>query len=143
MCTCGQCLEYVECECPTLSGVDAAQILDYITNIYTPAQSISGAGYTVTLYTNTSSSTQTVLIETNMYLIGTEATSVTTTTYLKNAVALTGAGVAVMEGTPLKTDMSHFLAPTSLPAGQAITINIAGSLGAPTLRWLKSVVYKY
>lgn len=149
MCNCGQCLEHVDCECPTLTGTDAAQIVSYVTNIYTPAQSISGAGFDVVLYTNSSAVNQTVLIETNMYLINTEPISVTTTTYKRSTVALTGAGVAVKEKTPSKTDHTHFLPATVLTPGQNISITIVGSpgsggsAGTPTLKWLKSVVYKY
>lgn len=144
MCRCGECLENVTCECPDTTGTTAgAQQVAYIDTIYAPAQSIAGAGYNVVLYTNSSSSTETVIVETNMYMIGTEATSVTTSTYKRSAVALTGAAVALREGTPIKYDHTHFLPPTTLTAGQNISITLEGSLGAPTLKWLKSVVYKY
>lgn len=143
MCNCSQCLSNVECTCPETSGISSAVAIAYINTTYNPAQSISGAGFNLVLYTNTSGATQTVLVETNMYLIGSEPTSVTTTTYTRSAVALTGAAIALKEVTPVKTDYTHFLGATTLTNGQNISITIQGSLGAPTIKWIKSVVYKY
>jgi len=143
-CDCDECLEHVDCDCLDDSGtVAGATTVAYINTTYTPAQSISGAGFNVVLYTNSSAVSQTVLIETNMFLIGTEATCMTTSTYLRAAVALTGAAIAYKENTPLKSDHTHFLAPTVLTAGQNISITIQGSLGAPTLKWIKATVYMY
>lgn len=142
MCNCNQCLSNVECTCPETSGVSSAVQVAYVNTVYAPAQSILG-GFNVVLYTNNSGVTQTVLVETNMYLIGTEATSVTTSTYKRSAVALSGAAIALKEATPVKTDHTHFLGATTLTNGQNISITIEGSLGAPTIKWIKSVVYKY
>ena len=139
-CNC-DCLEAVDCTCPTLTGIDNAVAIAFINTTYDPAQSISGAGFNVVLYTNSSAVSQTVLVETNMYLIGTEATSLTTTTYTRSGVALTGAAIGYKEDTPLKSDHTHFLNSTTLAAGQDISIQIQGSLGAPTISWIKSVVY--
>jgi len=143
MCNCSQCLSHVDCTCPETTGVSSAVAVAYINTTYTPAQSISGAGFNVVLYTNTSSDTETVLVETNMYLIGSEPASVTTTTYAVDAATISGAGTALKEVTPLKTDHTHFLGATTLAAGENINITIAGSLGSPTIKWIKSVVYKY
>jgi hypothetical protein len=142
-CDCDECLEHVDCDCPSTTGITGATTVAYVNNVYTPAQDISGPGFNIVLYTNSSAVTQTVLVETNMYLIGSEATSVTTSKYLRSAVALSGSAVALKEGTPLKSDHTHFLLPTTLTAGQNISITVQGSVGAPTLKWLKSTVYMY
>lgn len=142
-CDCSECLEHVDCDCPSTTGIAGAITVAFVNTTYTPAQSISGAGFNVVLYTNSSAVTQTILVETNMYLIGTEPATLTTSTYLRSAVALTGAAIAYKENTPLKSDHTHFLAPTTLTAGQDISITIQGSIGAPTLKWIKSTVYMY
>lgn len=142
-CNCDSCLDHVDCTCPTLTGVAGATAVSYITIGYTPAQDITGAGFDLVLYTNSSAVSETVLVETNLYLVGTEPASVTTSTYKRSAVALSGAAIMIKEGTPVKTDHTHFLPPTVLTAGQNISITIVGSLGAATLKILKSIVYKY
>lgn len=143
MCNCSQCLSHVDCTCPETTGVSSAIGVAYINTTYSPAQSISGAGFNVVLYTNTSGGNETVLVETNMYLIGSEPASVTTTTYAVSATPLSGPGIAIKEVTPVKTDHTHFLGATVLANGETINITIVGSLGAPTIKWIKSVVYKY
>jgi len=142
MCNCG-CLNSVDCTCPTYTGVANAIAVNYITNLYTPAEDITGAGYNVVLYTNTSGSAENVFVETNMYITGTEITSVTTSTYLIDATPQSGNGVATREGTPTKVDHTHQLSPLTLANGEVISITVVGSLGTAKLKWLKSIVYKY
>lgn len=144
---CGCTNTGVDCTCPEPSGIQGSTLEAIFTADIVSSESIAGAGYTATLYTNTSSNNQSVIIESNMYISTstappTAAPHTITTIYKNDGVTVTGAGTLVHYA-PYKSDHTHFLPTTTLAPGKSITLVITSDDADGVLNWLTSVIYKY
>lgn len=137
---CGCTETTVNCNCPEPTGIEAARIENIVSAELGGGQNISGAGYTHTLYTNSSTGNQIVYAQTNM-LITCPLVHDITTQYLKNAAPV---GTAMEEDNAVvKTDFTHFITAITLAPGDILKINVQSSDANGTLNMLTSFIYKY
>lgn len=131
----------IDCTCPDPSGVAAAKINNIVSTETGITHAINGAGYTMTLYTNTSGGNQRVYAQTNMYITSNNPHQITTT-YLVNGVAVTYAPM-LQNAATVKTDHTHFLNASNLANGDVLSVKIQSSDATGVLVGLVSFIYKY
>lgn len=134
----------VNINCPEPSGIEGATLYNvYYIQPETPADiNNGGAGYNVTLHTNTTSSNQYIFIETNMYVSTTTNPHTLTTVYKNDGVTVTTAGTLIHKA-PTKSDNTHFMIQELVAPGKAITMNILSDDATGKLNWLVAMIYKY
>lgn len=134
----------VDINCPEPSGIEGATLYSqYYTQPETPADIFNaGAGYDVTLYTNTSAVNQYITIESNMYISTTTNPHTLTTVYKNDGVTVTTAGTLIHEA-PTKSDHTHFMIQELVAPGKSITMNILSDDTSGKLNWLVAMIYKY
>lgn len=141
-CDCGCTNTGVNCTCPDPTGISAAKIENIVSAELGAGEDISGAGYTYTLYTNSTAVTQRVYIQTNMYITCTVTHSINTT-YLLNGVPAPTGSIMYEDLATTKTDFTHFLIAATVPplgviAIKAISDNVNGKLNN-----LTAFIYKH
>lgn len=132
----------IDCTCPDPNGIAGARIENIVSTDSGVSHAITGLGYTMTLYTNTSSNTQRIFSECNMNITA-NAVHQITTTYLVNGVAASGSSILIQNQAIVKTDHTHFLTATDLAPGDVLSINVQSTDAAGSLTWLVSFIYKY
>ena len=142
MAICDSCNQTnIDCTCPDPTGVQAARIENIISQDSGTTHAINGAGYTTTLYTNTTTGNQRIIVMTNMYITSNNTHQITTT-YLVNGVAVSQPAQLQNLAT-IKTDHTHFLSGANLASGDILTIKAVSSDATGVLVNLTSIIYKY
>lgn len=141
-CDCGCTNTEVNCTCPDPTGIEAARIENIVSAELGGGANISGAGYTYTLYTNTSSNTQKVYVQTNMYITCIVTHSINST-YLLNGVPAPTGSIMYEELATTKTDFTHFLIAATVPAAGVIAIKVISDNANGVLNNLTSFIYKH
>lgn len=140
----------IDCQCTTAEPIDGAS-LDTVTsttfsgapaNIYN-----SGSGYNTLVYTNTSSTNQFIIIDTNTYITSDNPHTLTTYYTLNGA---TGEANATNDGlilrhtsAPVKSPVTHLSAGILIGPGTSIWFNMVSDDSTARAVWLTSVIYKY
>ncbi len=131
----------LDCNCPDPEGIAAARPENIVSQESGTTHAINGAGYTTTLYTNTSTGNQRVIVMTNMYITSNNPHQITTT-YLVNGVAVTYLPM-IQNLASIKTDHTHFLGATNLASGDVLSIKAVSNDATGVLASLTSIIYKY
>src|SRR5258708_4356489 len=139
-CDCGCTNTTVDCKCPDPTGIAAAKLENIVSTTFSGGQDISGAGFTYTLYTNTSTSNQIVYVQTNMNITCTGTHNISSG-YGLNAAVITA--TQFDDNATTKTDYTHFAQVLTLVPGDIVKIKIISSDATGKLQWLQSFIYKY
>lgn len=141
-CDCGCTNTTVNCNCPDPEGVAGAKLDNIVSVSFGGGQDIfnAGAGYTHTLYTNSTSGTQIVYVQTNALISCTVSHNIQSDYYLN--AGLTGV-TQYDDNASTRTDYTHFLIATTVPAGGQIKLKFLSNNANGKLQWLESFIYKY
>lgn len=141
-CDCGCTNTTVDCTCPEPTGIAAAKLENIVTADFGAGQDIynAGAGYTYTLYTNTSGKNQVVYVQTNLNISCTTTHNISSG-YGLNAVAITMTQFDDVANT--RTDYTHFAFLLTLAPGDIVKIKLLSSNANGKAVWLQSFIYKY
>lgn len=131
----------ITCTCPDTTGIAGAKLNNIISTDTGVTHAINGAGYTMVLYTNSTTGNQRILAESNMYITSNSPHQLTTT-YLVNGIATTYPPQLQNQAT-VKTDHTHFIPGINLVSGDILSINIVSTDPTGVLAWLVSFIYKY
>lgn len=142
MCDCGCGETTVNCNCPETTGIEALRINNIISANFGAGEDIfnAGNGYTYTVYTNSSSNSQYILVNANMQITCTVTHDISSA-YSLNAV------VPVFDqfhdDAPTKTDYTHFSQNQVLAPGDVLKLTVKSGDANGKLIWLQAFVYKY
>ncbi len=131
----------IDCTCPDAEGIAGSRLDNIVSTDTGVTHAINGAGYTMTLYTNSTTGNQRVFVESNMNITA-DIPHQISTTYLVNGVT-TGYSPQLQNLATIKTDHTHFLPGINLAAGDILTINITSSDPTGLLVFLNAFIYKY
>lgn len=141
---CDSCQETTQCiDCPpALTGVAGSKLysIHYAkenSNIYN-----GGSGYTEVLYTNATSGSQTVFIETNCSIETTANPHTLISDYLNDGVSV-GTSNPKTVYLQTKSDHTHFLIQTTVLAGKTISLKLTSDDASAKLKWIVSIIYVY
>lgn len=141
-CNCGCTNTTVNCTCPDPTGIDAAKLENIVSTTFSGGQDIynAGAGYTHTLYTNTTSGSQIVYVQTNSRISCTTTHNVQTDYYVNaGAVGVT----EYQDSASTNIDYTHFLVAVTVPPAGIVKLKFLSDNANGKLQWLVAFIYKY
>lgn len=150
MCDCN-CQEItVNCNCPEANPIDGAALSTVLSTTFSGAPLDiynSGNGIATTIYTNTSTSNQAIIIDLNGYVTSTNPHTLTHYFTLNGLIGESNANPASQimryQLAPIKTDINHITNHFTIGPGQSISFVQVSSDSSARCVWLTAFIYKY
>jgi len=140
-CDCGCTNTEVNCNCPDPAGLAAAKIENIVSAELGAGENISGAGYTYTLFTNSSAVSKRVYVQTNMYITCTTTHNIYSE-YLLNGIHAPTSSNMYEDIATTKTDFTHFLISATVPPLGVVAIKVVSDNVNGKLNNLTAFIYK-
>lgn len=143
-CDCGCTETSIGCTCPPPVTMDGPGLAYILTTTFSgvPADIYNtGLGYTLLLYTNTSTTNQWVMIDSNVYITSTNPHTLTTEYYVGTVGSADGSGVMTYGTASIKTSATHPSAGKILTPGQSYWIHLLSTDSTARAVTLTSFIY--
>lgn len=150
MCDCNCSEVTINCNCPEPNPIEGAA-MDSVTSTTfsgTPLDIYnSGTGIATTIYTNTSSANQAIIIDLNGYVTSTNPHILSHYFTLNGLIGESNVHAASQikryQLAPIKTDITHITTHFVITPGQSISFVITSSDSSARCVWLTAFIYKY